>query len=76
MPFTGTWFLIDPTCGVSNWLRALNISNDSVIDNCGLISQLKHVNGSTFLEGGSIFISDDLFYRVGRTMSVLIYARK
>ena len=68
MPFTGSWVLdYASKCSVSKWLKTLNISSNTVIDNQGFTMQIEHINGKCFLEGGLIYIENDRLYRIGKT---------
>ena len=70
MPFTGSWVLdYASKHNVSDWLKTLNISNNTVIDNQGLTIQIQCINGEWFLEGGLIYIENNKLYRIGKTVN-------
>ena len=70
MPFTGSWVLdYASKCSVSKWLKTLNISSNTVIDNQGFTMQIEHINGESFLEGGLIYIENDRLYRIGKSLN-------
>ena len=57
MSFTGSWILdYASKHNVSDWLKTLNISNNTVIDNQGFTTRIHCINDEWFLEGGLIYI--------------------
>ena len=70
MPFTGSWVLdYASKHNVSDWLKTLNISNNTVIDNQGLTSRIKCINDVWVLEGGLIYIENNKLYRIGKSIN-------
>ena len=70
MPFTGSWVLdYASKHNVSDWLKTLNISNNTVIDNQGLTSRIQCINHEWFLEGGLIYIENNKLYRIGKSIN-------
>ena len=70
MPFTGSWVLdYASRYNVAGWIKSLNISNNTVIDNQGFIFQTQCVNDKWFLEGGLIYIKDNKLHRVGKSVN-------
>ena len=70
MPFTGSWVLdYASKHNVSDWLKTLNISNNTVIDNQGLTSRIQCINGERFLEGGLVYIENNKLYRIGKSIN-------
>ena len=70
MPFTGSWVLdYASKHNVSDWLKTLNISNNTVIDNQGLTSRIKCINNVWVLEGGLIYIENNKLYRIGKSIN-------
>ena len=70
MPFTGSWVLdYASKHNVSDWLKTLNISNNTLIDNQGLTSRTQCINGECFLEGGLIYIENNKLYRIGKSIN-------
>ena len=70
MPFTGSWILFySSQHNVADWIKSLNISNNTVIDNQGFIFQTQCVNDEWFLEGGLIYIEDNKLHRVGKSVN-------
>ena len=70
MPFTGSWVLdYASRYNVAGWIKSLNISNNTVIDNQGLAMQIQCINGESFLGGGFIYIENNKLYRIGKTVN-------
>ena len=70
MPFTGSCVLdYASKHNVSDWLKTLNISSTTVIDNQGLTSRIQCINGEWFLEGGLIYIENNKLYRIGKSIN-------
>mgnify|MGYP001626860170 CR=1 FL=1 len=70
MPFTGIWVLdYASKHNVSDWLKTLNISNNTVIDNQGLTSRIKCIDDVWVLEGGIIYIENHKLYRIGKSIN-------
>ena len=69
MPFTGSWVLgYASQNNVAEWIKTLNISKNTVIDNQGFTIQIERINGECFLEGGLIYIENDRLYRIGKSI--------
>ena len=72
MPFTGSWILdYASKHNVADWLKTLNISNNTVIDNQGLVSRIQRINHLCFLEGGLIYVENYRLYRIGKEVNSL-----
>ena len=70
MPFTGSWVLdYASKYNVADWIKSLNISNNTVIDNQGFVFQTQCINNEYFLEGGLIYIEDNKLHRVGKSVN-------
>ena len=70
MPFTGSWILdYASKHNSSDWLKTLNISNNTIIDNQGLTSRIQCINDEWFLEGGLIYIENNKLYRIGKSIN-------
>ena len=70
MPFTGSWVLdYASRYNVAGWIKSLNISNNTVIDNQGLYMQIHCINGECFLAGGLIYIENNKLHRVGKSVN-------
>ena len=78
MPFTGSWVLdYASRYNVAGWIKSLNISNNTVIDNHGFCMQIQCINGDCFLAGGLIYIENNKLYRVGKSVNSLqVFIRK
>ena len=72
MPFTGPWVWDHASKhNVSEWLKTVNISNNTVIDNQGFISRIQCINDEWLLEGALIYIEHHRLYRIGKTSNSL-----
>ena len=70
MPFTGFGVLdYDSKHNVSDWLKTLNISNTTVIDNQCLTLRIRCINDVLVLEGVLIYIEKNKLYRIGKTVN-------
>ena len=78
MPFTGSWLLdYASRYNVAGWIKSLNISNNTVIDNHGFCMQIQCVNNDYYLAGGLIYIEHNKLYRVGQSVNSLqVFIRK
>ena len=74
----GSWVLIDSyKPNVANWLKALRISFNHIIDNDGHVIRLKRKHDQYILEGGYIYVQNGQLFRIGRSPnSYQIYNRK